>query len=264
MVSPLSISFLIVSEILALGIPIVVLIYFIRKYHISWKPILIGLLIFIVFSQVLEKLVHVYVLMINPQTMEWMENPFVFAAYGGLAAGIFEEVGRFVGFWFLLKKYREWKDGIAYGIGHGGIESLFVGGLAIGQSLIFAIMINAGVFEALVQSSGGGDAAAALTTIKEQLVGQPSVSFLMGGFERAFAFALQLALSVLVLYGVRRRSFTFLLYAILIHAVVDFLAVLAVKFNASVYVTEGLLSVVAILSVLFVVKSKRWFSAEKI
>ncbi|HEX7065854.1 MAG TPA: YhfC family glutamic-type intramembrane protease [Bacillales bacterium] len=260
MVSSLSLIFMVISEFLALGVPIVALIYFIRKYRISWKPILIGLLIFIVFSQVLEKLLHVYVLVINPLTVEWMENPFVFAIYGGLAAGVFEEVGRFVGFRYLLKKYRDWKDGVGYGIGHGGIESLFVGGLAIGQSLIFSFMINADVFETMVQSSGGGDAAVALTTVKEQLIGQPSVYFLMGGLERVFAFALQLALSVLVLYGVRSRKLIYLLYAVLIHAAVDFLAVLAGKFGVSVYVTEGLLCVVAILSGVFIVKSKEWFA----
>ena len=59
----------------------------------------------------------------------FLENPYVFAIYGGLTAGIFEELGRFVAFFFLLKKYLDYKDGFAYGIGHGGIESILVGGI---------------------------------------------------------------------------------------------------------------------------------------
>jgi hypothetical protein len=35
----------------------------------------------------------------------------ILAIYGGLTAGIFEELGRFVAFFFLLKKYLEYKDG---------------------------------------------------------------------------------------------------------------------------------------------------------
>lgn len=39
----------------------------------------------------------------NPAIAPILENPFVFALYGGLTAGIFEELGRFVAFFFLLK-----------------------------------------------------------------------------------------------------------------------------------------------------------------
>lgn len=39
----------------------------------------------------------------NPAIAPFLENPYVFAIYGGLTAGIFEELGRFVAFFFLLK-----------------------------------------------------------------------------------------------------------------------------------------------------------------
>ncbi|HET7657240.1 MAG TPA: YhfC family glutamic-type intramembrane protease, partial [Bacillales bacterium] len=111
MVQTLSIVFMAISDILAIGVPIAVLIYFYRKFHVSWKPILVGALIFFVFSQILEKLLHVYVLRINPETIALMKNHYILAIYGGLAAGVFEEFGRFFGFRYLLGKYREWKDG---------------------------------------------------------------------------------------------------------------------------------------------------------
>ena len=39
----------------------------------------------------------------NPTIAPFLENPFAFAIYGGLTAGIFEELGRFVALFFLLK-----------------------------------------------------------------------------------------------------------------------------------------------------------------
>ncbi|UJL46812.1 YhfC family intramembrane metalloprotease [Virgibacillus sp. NKC19-16] len=128
MIDTVSIIFMALEGILAIGVPLFCTIYFIRKYRISWKPILIGIMVFIVFSQILEQMLHRYVFGINPSLSEWLKNPYLFALYGCLATGVFEEIGRYIGFRYLLKKYRDWKDGIAYGIGHGGVEVLlFVG-----------------------------------------------------------------------------------------------------------------------------------------
>lgn len=259
MVSLLSIVFMGISGIIAIGVPIATLIYFYKKFHISWQSVVVGALIFFVFSQILEKLLNVYVITINPYTMGWMKNPFVYAAYGAIAAGVFEEFGRYFGFRFLLQKYWKWKGGIAYGIGHGGMEAVLIGLLASVQSIVFALLINSGGFQQMIQATGGGQAAASLQAIQHQLLHTPSYLFLMSGLERVFAFALQLALSLIVLYGVRQGKMVFLLWAIFIHAAVDFLAVLAGKFNINVLVTEGFLCLVAILAVIFVVKSRKLF-----
>ena len=86
----------------------------------------------------------------NPAIAPILENPFVFALYGGLTAGIFEELGRLLPS-SSYKKYQEYKDGFAYGIGHGGIESILVGGFSAFQALIFANSINNGSFAQMVE-----------------------------------------------------------------------------------------------------------------
>jgi uncharacterized membrane protein YhfC len=51
--------------------------------------------VFLVFSQILEKALHVYLLKINPSTVAWLQtHRLAFAAYRCLAGGLFEEVGR--------------------------------------------------------------------------------------------------------------------------------------------------------------------------
>lgn len=90
MVSNAVISSMIIQLVLSVLVPIIVLVYFRKKYQISFKVIGVGILIFIGFSQILEKTLHMFVLG-NPVTHELLKNPFIYATYGGLAAGIFEE-----------------------------------------------------------------------------------------------------------------------------------------------------------------------------
>jgi len=250
---------LVIQAVVSVGVPVVCLIYFYRKYRISMKPVLIGLLVFIVFSQILEKILHVYMLQINPETSEWLKKPYLYAVYAGLAAGIFEEVGRFIGFRYLLKKYREWQDGVAYGIGHGGIEAFLIGGFGAVQMLMYAFMINSGGFDSIIHTAGS--AAPTLRAIKDQLVQMPSYVVLLGSLERFTAFALQLGLSMLVLYAVRSKRTIFLPIAILVHAAIDFVAGLYQSLHLNIFLVEGFFLVVGILSIIFVVKSKGLFSS---
>jgi uncharacterized membrane protein YhfC len=151
LVSQWSITFMIGSVILSVLVPIISLIYFYKKRKTSWNPVLIGVLIFIVFSQLIGKLVNTYVLVINQQTRDFLQNTYLYALYGGLSAAFFEEIGRFLGFYYFLRKYREWKDAIAYGLGHGGIEAVLIGGMSGIQNISMSFMINSGRFEQLLK-----------------------------------------------------------------------------------------------------------------
>lgn len=258
LVGSASFAFMAIKGVLALGVPLYCLFYFIRKYRISWKPILIGLLVFIVFSMILEGLLNQYVLGINLYTKAFFGNPYLYALYVGLAAGVFEEVGRYIGFRYLLKKYYDWKDGIAYGIGHGGIEAILIGALSSFSLIMNAYLVNSGTFDSLIQSENGSTVES-LQTAKDQLINTPAYTYLLSGLERVFAFSQQLGFSLMVLLGVRTRKIKFLLYAILAHAAVDFFSGLYQKFHFNIFITEGFLCVVAILAIIFIVKSKSLF-----
>ncbi|WP_239549281.1 YhfC family intramembrane metalloprotease [Scopulibacillus daqui] len=244
--------------VVSILVPIGSLIYLKKRVTmIPWKPVLIGVLIFIVFSQMLEKFLNVYILNINPYTSAWFNNPYLYALYGGLAAGIFEELGRFIGFYYLLKNDREWKHGIAYGIGHGGIESILIGVFGGIQFLTLSFLINSGQFNTLLNLHDKSDSS--LLMIKEHLINQPTF-FLLGGIERIFSFVIQLSLSLLVLYAIRNKKIRFLLYAILIHTSVDFFALISQKFQLSPFFVEGILFIMMIFSWIHIIKSKLWFS----
>ena len=140
-------------------------IYFIcrRRMALSARNILVGAGVFLVFSQVLEKGMHLYVLKANPATAAWMQvHPIGFALYGCLAAGVFEEVGRYLGMRFLVKPTSNPGTAVAYGIGHGGIEAILIGCLPTIQMLFFARLLNSGQLDATLGPVLGPEALAQL------------------------------------------------------------------------------------------------------
>jgi uncharacterized membrane protein YhfC len=254
MVSKLSIVFIIVSIIISVGFSVGLFIYFYRKSRISIKAVIVGALTFIVFTQVLEKLLHIFVIKNN-----FFPNPWQFAIYGMLAAGVFEEVGRFISYKLFLKNNKERKDGIAFGIGHGGIEAILIGGLANIQYIVFVNLINTGMLE---KTLSGKIPVETLSSLKALLVNSTPALFLMGGVERIVAVTAQIALSLLVLLSVRYKKYSYLILAIIAHALMDFPAALYQMHLANIWVVEGILMIMFVIALVFIRKTKYMFEKE--
>src|SRR5699024_5551368 len=124
----------------------------------------------------------------------------VYVPYAVLTAGVFEEAGRYIMMILVLKNYREWRDGLAFGIGHGGMESILILGLSNLTMIIYAMQINAGTFEQLLTNE---TVKQALIPIKEQLITASPLMTALGPIERICAIALHIALSILVLYAIK-------------------------------------------------------------
>ncbi len=88
MVSNTVIANIIFQLIISILVPIIVLVYFRKKYNMNWKVVGVGVLIFIGFTQILETPFHLF-MRGNPTIAPFLENPFVFAIYGGLTARYF-------------------------------------------------------------------------------------------------------------------------------------------------------------------------------
>lgn len=144
-------------------------------------------------------------------------EPMLFAIVLGLSAAIFEELARYFAMRFLMKR-RDWQAGFLFGAGHGGIEAvLFVGIPAIG--LCFSQM---------------------------ELI--DSEMYFIGGIERFFAMMLHIGLSIIVLQGVVRKQFRYILYAIVIHALVDALVGILPLYVPNTYVLFVLEVIVAVFA----------------
>lgn len=253
MVSQSIISLEIGAMVFCMLFPILLVIYFKRKERFSIKTVVIGSLGFFLFAMILESLLHSVVISTKIIKM----NTIPFAIYGALAAGVFEEVGRFVMFKFFLTKNRQWKDGLGYGLGHAGIETVLVGALSYLNVIVMSLAINSGTIVDLLKNQD----AAAIETIKNSLVNVTLLATSMGVFERIFAFIIQIALTFIVLYAIKERKNIYLLVAILIHALIDFAAALyQIKFITNLYVVEGIVLIFAIIGFIFIMKSKSLFN----
>src|SRR5690606_30347694 len=144
----------------------------------------------------------------------------------GLSAGVFEEIGRYLAFRFPLRRDLSWQNGVAYGLGHGGIEAIVLVGITYINNIVISLMINTGQFENLI---GPGLDAATAALIKDQLINTPPIYFLIGGLERFFTLFIQVGLSLVVLYGVITRQIRYLIYAVLLHTLVNAPAIILLE-----------------------------------
>jgi uncharacterized membrane protein YhfC len=132
MVSMLALAGMIFSLALIFLVPLGLVVFFYRKEKIYLPAVLVGALVFLVFQLLTRiQLINYF------STMDWFaemaQNIVFLIFFFALTAGIFEEVGRYLGFKFLLKKHLSWKNGVAFGIGHGGFEAIALVGTLVLQ-----------------------------------------------------------------------------------------------------------------------------------
>ncbi|MGP3562361.1 YhfC family intramembrane metalloprotease [Geobacillus sp. BK01] len=242
---------------ISLFVPIGLVWYGRKKGWLSWKALGIGALIFLVFSQVLEKAIHIAVLEPGRPALKGTDNVWLFVLYAALAAGVFEEIGRYVGFRWLLKQKRAYGDGLSFGLGHGGTEAILLGVFGAVNTMVLMSLIQTGAFDKTIAPSLPAGQA---ELIKEQVLHTPFALYVVGGLERLLALAVHVALSLLVLLGVRERQFRYVVYAIFIHAAMDVLpALYQAKVITNVWAVEAVLLVWALAAVLFTRRIKRAF-----
>lgn len=213
--------------------PLVVAFLIWRRYRVSWRFFLYGALVFLV-TQILVRipLVQGAQFLLREQLQGSEVFLYAWLALLALTAGIFEEGGRWLGYRFLIKKDFTWEKGLMYGAGHGGLESmLLVGGLAL-LGLVNIIAISATDFS---QMNLPPDQLAQIEIARQQIAAMDWWMPLLGAYERFVTIFFQIAMSILVLQVFVRGSLKWLWLAIALHALVDFAAVVLVRFVGPVW-----------------------------
>ena len=233
---------IIFSLCISIALPVVLLIVVHKKTKARMAMAVIGAATFFLFAMVLEQILHAVVLGVGGERITG--NIWIYGLYGGLAAGLFEEVGRFVAMRFAMKKQLNLPNALMYGVGHGGIEAILIVGLASVSNLVTSIMINAGTLEASLGALDQATKEATLTQLSA-LWTTPSYQFFLSGIERIVAVTLHIALSVLVFQAVKlgKKRYWFLAFAI--HVGVDFATVIAANYLNLVLVEVMLAVLVA-------------------
>lgn len=250
-VSTASIIGMIFTLCISFGIPIFLLIFIRKKTKADITSFFIGTAVFIVFALVLEQILHTIVGFAAGNVIR--QNIWLYALYGGVAAGLFEETGRFVAMHFFMKKNLNMSNALMYGAGHGGTEAILLVGITSVNNIIISFMINTGMFQKSLE----------LVTeeVAQESIGQlsalwtlPSYQFFMGGIERLSAIILHIALSVLVYQAVKNRKKLYWIIAFFMHAFVDFTAVISTTYLNIIWaeVLVALLTAVTVVTVFFI------------
>jgi uncharacterized membrane protein YhfC len=243
----------IVSFLGMIVLPIVLWMYYTRRFALSWKLVLAGGLTFIA-----SQLLHIP-LVLGMGSFLQSVSLIVNAILLGLLAGIFEETARYILFKYLLKNTKSWKEGVLVGLGHGGTEALLLGILA---AVGFVTMIG---YRSIDLSTVPSIPADQLELARQQVEAYWSAPWyiaLMGFVERIFAICLHVSLSVMVLYAIVYRKHIWFWLALLWHALVDAVAVYAVQ-EVGILAVEGIVAIFAIISVWIVLIMRGKFTQDE-
>ena len=233
-----SIVWMVVGLILFVTVPVAVAIVWKKKKKEPFTTILIGAAAFLLFALILEKPIQNVLIFPtemglsgNPLSIALASRPVLLALATGLFPGIFEETGRLVAFKTLLRKRTNRETSISYGIGHGGIEVIFVLGLTYFQFLSYAMMLNNGTFGTVVAqvAEKAPEKLSQVQSVIDSLTGFTFTSLLAAAVERVFAVLFHIGASILVFYACKdKKKFWLYPLAILLHTAMDFIAALAV------------------------------------
>jgi uncharacterized membrane protein YhfC len=210
----------IAAILLEIGLPLALALVARRRLGVGWRYFGYGALIFFLFQLISRvPLVQLAQTLMAPQLRESFALQMAWLAILALTAGLCEEIGRYIGYrWLMGREEKTWSKAVMYGLGHGGLESIvLVGGLTL-----------IGLVNLLILPSIIGTLPAEQRALVEQQLaavsGQPDWLPLLGAWERLWAIMFHVAMSVVVLQAFR-RGMIWLGLAILAHTMLNFVAV---------------------------------------
>jgi uncharacterized membrane protein YhfC len=250
-VNPLYFAGLVIATVFVIVYPFALAFIARKKLHVGWRYFWFGTLVFLV-SQLLTRVPAVTILQ-NTVLASLLRTSTAFLwtwlVILALTAGIFEEVGRYLGYRiFMRREEKTWNKGVMYGLGHGGLESaVLIGGL------LLLSVINLAVYSSTNLNTLSQAKHAQIVQQVNDLNAQPAWTALLGAWERLWTVFIQVALSVIVLQVFRRQAIVWLFIAILAHAGVDFVAVALPQLLGSSTTTslivEGVVAIFGLLAI---------------
>ena len=256
MVSESVVKAMMETSALSFVVPFAFVLIWKMRFRKSIIPSLTGVLVFLTFGIILKSVPNLLFLSVDSPVSRFINgNIWAYAIYCGLAAGIFEEAGRYVSFKLLLKNHDYRESSVAYGLGHGGIECIVVLGFAMLQNFTYAQIINAGQMEEMISTFPDESAQAVFRELQQAVINMTVQDCIWAGVERLSALVLQVSLSVLVYQAARvQNKKYFLAIAIVLHTFIDIFAVLYQQGSLSIAVTEIIIMVYAVIVAIFAYK----------
>jgi uncharacterized membrane protein YhfC len=243
----LSLVFIALSALICLFAPAALAVWMVGKRGAKAWFFLLGAAVFAVF-QILTRIPLLRWLQTTAGfTLFSVTQPVLYALLLAFTAGLFEECGRFLGVRFLPVRFITWENAFVFGLGHGGIEALYLVGL--NDAVMF------------IQVLTGHASVPVLNTV----MAAPPTDFLAGGAERILAVIMHIGFTMLVFYAVRIRKPLWLFVAIFAHLAADAIVPLLGLAGVSpgTWGTEGVLALLAAAMAVVTIRFKPLLSRER-
>ena len=249
-----SLVFHLSNGVLMIAIPLSLAIILTRRWKLGWRILLAGAATFILsqvghipFNALMTQLLSKTAL-VNLS----VQGALIFnAIFLGLSAGFFEEFFRYGMFRWWLKDAHTWRKGVLAGVGHGGVEAIILGGLA----LFSMIQLIAARNMDLSTIYSGTTLQIAQNQVQTYW-SMPWYDSMLGAVERLFTIVVQISLAVIVVQSFIRKQKRWLWLAIGYHALIDAVAIFATS-KLNQYWVEGIVGVFALISlgIIFILRS---------
>jgi len=235
----------IVNAGLMIGIPVTAALLIYKRGKSGFRPIWIGAAGFIL-SQVGHIPFNQFLMLPGLKALgvdvaaQGGISLWVLGVAVGLSAGVFEEVARFLALKFWLKKEAHTLLPLKYGIGHGGVEALLLGLLALFALVQVMVLGGEGAVDLLPPEQ--------VELARTQLAAYWAVPWyhsLLGAAERISAMAFHIGASILVYKSVRTKNYLYLIIAVIGHTVMNAFAVITVN-QLDFLLLEGVLFIFAV------------------
>jgi uncharacterized membrane protein YhfC len=247
----------IVNSSLMVLIPLGVAVWLIRRWRLDWAIFGFGALTFII-SQILHIPFNQFLL--NPLLRSMGETDAAWVGISvllGLSAGVFEETARYVVLRRWLARVRVWNKGVFYGLGHGGIEAIILGGLSF-FALFQALALRGVALETIVPPEQ-------LEAARVQLASYWGMAWyepLWATLERVSAMSFHVMAALLVLVAVRFHRPVWLAAAIAAHTLFNAVALVGIRY-LGVEWTELLLAALAAGCVWVAIRLRPLLSSDR-
>ncbi len=200
-----------------LGLPFLLGWYIRKRWRVSWGVFGIGALTFIL-SQVVHIPLNAALGLLGGQTHGVALWPLIpKGLVVGLSAAVCEEGARLLVITTFARHIRGWWNGLQYGAGHGGAESIIFG--------VFVLVSIVGIFASRSLGAASqalpSETAAQIQAAQASYWGQSPALPLVAAVERVFALAMHISLAVLVVTAITQRKPLYFVLAVLLHTLPD-------------------------------------------
>ena len=223
------------AVILMIIVPIILAMILRRYFQVPWILFGIGTLTFIG-SQVVHLPLNNLLtdLGILPQNAKEGWALIQMVGILGLTAGLCEELARAVGY-ALLRKFRRFEDGLMLGIGHGGVESMVIGGVLTAATISSLLTLKGQNLQELGLSADQMES----LTLQMQMFTRSAWSGFGPLLERLLAMTLHISFSMLVWKAFSTRNAGYVVLAIVYHALTDAVGVYVAVQTNNIWLIES-------------------------